>query len=79
MRYMKTWIVVKMIWNLSLVGLSLVIVIIGLNKWELSQLFYLIGIIFFVWFMLNEILQLFKPIPVYIPPQNTRRKDNDNT
>lgn len=79
MKYMKTWIVVKIIWNLSLVGLSLIVVILGLNQWELSQVFYLLGIIFFIWFMLNEILELFKPIPVLVPPQKIRRKDNDTT
>ena len=79
MKYMKTWIVVKIIWNFSLIGLSIILLIIGLDKLELSQVFYLIGIIFFVWFMVNEILEPFKPIPVLIPPHKIRRKNNDIT
>ena len=66
---------IKIIWNFLLIGLSIILLIVGLGKLEVSQVFYQIGIIFFVWFMVNEILELFKPIPVLVPPDKIRRKD----
>ena len=79
MRYMKYWVVVKMLWNILLVGLALITAILGLTRWELKDVFYILAIEFFIWFMLNEILELFKPIPVMMIPHKPKEKDNDHT
>ena len=79
MNYMRYGVVIKMIWNIGLVGLAIITTIIGLNNWELNKVFYIVAIEFFVWFMLNEILQMFQPVPVLLPPPSVRRKSNDNT
>ena len=68
-------------WNhyINYIVIGLITAILGLTRWELKDVFYILAIEFFIWFMLNEILELFKPIPVMMIPHKPKEKDNDHT
>ena len=61
---MKNWITIKLVWNIAMVAMALITAIVGFTKWEINYTFYFVAIEFFIWFMVNEILQLFMPVPV---------------
>lgn len=59
------WVRIRMIW--SIIGVMFTIGFIIADRiagYEIQETFYLLGLIFVIWYIIKDLIELFQPMPI---------------
>ena len=60
-----TWIRIKMLWTIACsIGAVGILIVTTILSSALDFTFYLLGILFIIWYLINYLIDMFQPVPV---------------